>query len=50
MDKVHAVQEEIPFEKREKKKHVEYLYIEADEDHIHKQEKTVPENCLGERK
>ena len=41
MDKVHAVQAELPFEKPEKKKCVEYLYIEADEDHIHKQEKTV---------
>ena len=41
MDKVHAVQAEIPFEKPEKKKCVEYLYIEADEDHIHKQGKKV---------
>lgn len=41
MGKVHAVQAEIPFEKPEKKKCVEYLYIEADEDHIHKQDKTV---------
>lgn len=38
MDKVHAVQDEIPFEKPAKKKCVEYLYIEADEDHIHKQD------------
>ena len=38
MNKVHAIQTEIPFEKPEKKKCVEYLYIEADEDHIHKQE------------
>ncbi|MBQ2803058.1 MAG: UPF0236 family protein, partial [Lachnospiraceae bacterium] len=43
MNKVHAIQDEIPFKKPEKKKCVEYLYIEADEDHIHKQEKTVPE-------
>lgn len=47
MEKVHAVQMEIPFEKREKKKRVEYLYIEADEDHIHKQEKTAPEKKSG---
>ena len=39
MDKVHAIQAEIPFEKPAKKKCVEYLYIEADEDHIHKQNK-----------
>ena len=40
MDKVHGIQTELPFPKPEKKKCVEYLYIEADEDHIHKQEKT----------
>ena len=39
MDKVHAIQAELPFEKPAKKKCVEYLYIEADEDHIHKQDK-----------
>ena len=38
MNKVHAIQAEIPFEKPQKKKCVEYLYIEADEDHIHKQD------------
>lgn len=47
MDKVHAVQAEIPFEKPEKKKRVEYLYIEADEDHIHKQEKKKAEKKSG---
>lgn len=47
MNKVHAIQDEIPFEKPTKKKCVEYLYIEADEDHIHKQEKTVPEKKRG---
>ena len=47
MNKVHAIQDEIPFEKPAKKKCVEYLYIEADEDHIHKQEKTVPEKKRG---
>lgn len=40
MDKVHGIQTELPFPKPEKKKCVEYLYVEADEDHIHKQEKT----------
>lgn len=39
MDKVHAIQSEIPFEKPEKKKCAEYLYVEADEDHIHKQDR-----------
>ena len=39
MSKVHGVQAEIPFEKPAEKKHIEYLYIEADEDLIHKQEK-----------
>lgn len=47
MDKVHAVQAELPFEKPVKKKCVEYLYIEADEDHIHKQEKAVAEKKSG---
>lgn len=46
MEKVHAIQMEIPFEKPEKKKCVEYLYLEADEDHIHKQEK----NASGKKK
>ena len=39
MDKVHGIQTELPFPKPEKKKCVEYLYIGADEDHIHKQDK-----------
>lgn len=43
IDKVHAVQAELPFEKLEKKKCVEYLYIDTGEDYIHKQAKTVPE-------
>lgn len=47
MDKVHGVQAEIPFEKPAEKKHVEYLYIEADEDHIHKQEKKAPGKKSG---
>ncbi len=33
--------------KPEKKKCVEYLYIEADEDHIHKQEKTGLRKRVG---
>jgi len=48
MDKAQAVQTEIPFKKPVKKKCVEYLYIEADEDRIHKQEKTVLERvCIS---
>ena len=43
MDKVHGIQTELPFLKPEKKKSVEHLYIEADEDHIHKQEKNGTE-------
>ncbi len=43
MDKVHGIQTELPFPKPEKKKCVEYLYVEADEDHIHKQEVTGTE-------
>lgn len=39
MNKIHALREELPFQQPEKKKSVEYLYIEADEDHIHRQEK-----------
>ncbi|MED9903441.1 MAG: ISLre2 family transposase [Lachnospiraceae bacterium] len=39
MDKVHAVEAEIPFPRPVQKKVAEYLYIEADEDHIHKQDK-----------
>lgn len=37
MDKVHAVQTEIPFEKPARKRVAKYLYMEADEDHIHRQ-------------
>lgn len=43
MDKVHGIQTELPFPKPEKKKCVEYLYVEADEDHIHKQKKNGTE-------
>ena len=42
MNKVHAVEEEIPdmtpIPEEEEKKKCRYLYIEADEDHIHRQE------------
>ena len=60
MDKVHGIQTELPFPKPEKKKCVEYLYVEADEDHIHKQEKNGTEKkgsmigklfiCMKDRK
>ena len=43
MDKVHGIQEELTFPRPEKKKCVEYRYLEADEDHIHKQEKEKTE-------
>ena len=36
MDKVHGIQTELPSQP-EKKKCVEHLYVEADEDHIYKQ-------------
>lgn len=47
MNKVHAIQPEIPFERPEKKKCAEYLCIEADEDHIHRQEKNPPKKKSG---
>ena len=37
MNKVHAVLEELPMEQRDVKKACEYLYIEADEDHVARQ-------------
>lgn len=43
MEKVHGIQEELTFPRPEKKKCVEYRYLEADEDHIHKQEKEKTE-------
>lgn len=48
MNKVHAVEEEIPEMDviPEEKKPCEYLYIEADEDHIHRQEDGKEHGCF----
>ena len=45
MNKVHGTAEEMPFEKPEEKKIAEYLFIEADEDHVAEQHgnRTTPE-------
>ncbi|MFR8845358.1 MAG: hypothetical protein ACLVGL_10060 [Waltera sp.] len=43
MDKVHGIQTELPFPKPEKKKCVEYLYVEADEDPFTSREKNGTE-------
>ena len=50
-DKEHSVPEDIldEMEKRQnpsQKKYVDYLYIEADEDHIHRQDKSVSDGCI----
>jgi hypothetical protein len=37
MNKVHQIAEDIPYSEPEEKKQVEYLFIEADEDHIAEQ-------------
>jgi len=37
MNKVHKLAEEMPYEEKEEKKKVDYLYIEADEDHVAEQ-------------
>ena len=37
LNKVHGIVEEMPFKEAEGKKACEYLYVEADEDHIHRQ-------------
>lgn len=37
MNKVHGIADQIPFEIPEKKKQCEYLFIEADEDHVAEQ-------------
>ena len=37
MNKVHQITKEIPYEEKKNKKEAEYLYIEADEDHIAEQ-------------
>ena len=48
MNKIHAVLEELPLEKPREKKECKYLYIEADEDHIHRQKagKVQKDNCI----
>ena len=48
MNKVHAIVEEIPQmeEKPAEKKSCEYLYIEADEDHIHRQKDGKEQGCF----
>jgi peroxiredoxin len=37
MNKVHQIAEDVPYKEPEEKKQVEYLFIEADEDHIAEQ-------------
>ena len=48
MNKVHGIVEEIPEEEAVEKKQCRYLYIEADEDHIHRQKcgKEINKNCM----
>ena len=48
MNKVHAVEKEIPGmeEPTSEKKACEYLYIEADEDHIHRQKEGKEQGCF----
>lgn len=50
MNKIHAIEKELPqLDKEadpEEKKQVEYLYLEADEDHIHKQKDRNPDGCF----
>lgn len=48
MNKVHEVEKEIPEleDMPGKKKQCEYLYIEADEDHIHRQKDGKTQGCL----
>lgn len=50
-DKEHNIPEDVleEMEKRQmpsQKKCVDYLYIEADEDHIHRQDKSVSDGCI----
>jgi hypothetical protein len=47
MNKIHDIEEELPdFTKHpEEKKQCEYLYIEADEDHIHRQKENKENGC-----
>jgi len=37
MNKVHQLAEEVPYEETENKKQIDYLFIEADEDHVAEQ-------------
>lgn len=49
MNKVHAIEEVIPQEEplpEEEKKQVEFLHIEADEDHIHRQKDGKENGCM----
>ena len=49
MNKIHAIEEVIPEAEPlpvEEKKQVDYLHIEADEDHIHRQEDGNEEGCM----
>ena len=48
MNKVHAIEKEIPHmeELPVEKKACEYLYIEADEDHIHRQKDGKEQGCF----
>ena len=49
MNKVHAIEEVIPAEgplPQEEKKQVKFLYIEADEDHIHRQKNGKEDGCM----
>ena len=49
MNKIHAIEKDLPeagpVPRPEEKKRVEYLYLEADEDHIHKQKDGKTEGC-----
>ena len=50
MNKIHAIEKELPevgiTPDPEERKQVEYLYLEADEDHIHKQKDRKTEGCF----
>lgn len=49
MNKIHAIEEELPdmdMPAEEEKRQCRYLYIEADEDHIHRQEEGENNGCF----
>lgn len=52
MDKVHSIEKEIPQieESPGAKKTCKYLYIEADEDHIHRQKDEEEQGCSWENR